>query len=155
MISTPIKYENDNIPNEYICPLTLEIMVDPLMDRFGRSYERSAILEWIATRSVQNNDSDNTSPTCPITRRPLYAKDLISNNKLRKEILEWRYAHGDDVTTDDIMMDQTTQLEEEVNRALKVWGNVHAHHLVMKEQQRTQSRRNNNHYRWIRLFSNK
>jgi U-box domain len=96
-----------DIPETYKCPLTLDIMVDPLMNRHGRSYERSAIVEWITTKS----------PTCPITRQPMKVTDLVSNNRLRKEILEWRRNQGDD-TTADTQHDEATIVEEEVIRAL-------------------------------------
>jgi U-box domain len=95
------------IPETFICPLTLDIMVDPLMNRHGRSYERSAIVEWITTKN----------PTCPITRQPMKVTDLVPNNRLRKEILEWRRNQGDD-TTVDTQHDDTTSVEEEVIRAL-------------------------------------
>jgi hypothetical protein len=158
MISKPTKYESFDIPNEYICPLTLEIMVNPLMDRYGRSYERSAILEWIASTTIScsdNDDNDNGPPTCPITRRPLYAKDLIPNNKLRNEILLWREAHGDDITTEEIMMDNVVIIEQELQRALTVWGKLHSNHIAMKEQQQRRPSRRCNHNRWIRMFSSK
>lgn len=109
--STTSKEDNYCIPHEFICPLTLEIMVNPLMDRSGRSFERRAILEWITT---QNS-------TCPITRQPLFVKDLIPNNKLRTEIMSWRVENGDD--TQNISLDDTIQVEE-MTRALQ--------HLVRK-----------------------
>ena len=94
-----------DVPSAYICPLTLEIMTDPLMDRTGRSFERTAIVEWLT----------NKSPTCPMTRRPMKVTDLVSNNRLRAEIIEWRKRHGEDVDVDpshdDVVFD-------EVNRAL-------------------------------------
>jgi hypothetical protein len=96
-----------DIPETYKCPLTLDIMVDPLMNRLGRSYERSAIVEWITTKS----------PTCPITRQPMKVTDLVPNNRLRKEILEWRRNQGDD-TTADTQHDEATIVEDEVIRAL-------------------------------------
>jgi hypothetical protein len=43
-----------------MCPICLEIMVEPMLTPYGDSFEKSAILDWL-----QRND------TCPLTRRPL------------------------------------------------------------------------------------
>ena len=37
----------DNIPNDYICPITNDIMFTPVIAADGLSYEQSAILEWL------------------------------------------------------------------------------------------------------------
>jgi len=54
-----------------ICPITQEAMIDPVIDHEGHSYERTAILSWIA----ENNNS-------PITRNPLSNDDLKPNRAL-------------------------------------------------------------------------
>ena len=45
---------------EYVCPLTLELLVDPVMAKDGRIYERSHILAWLSRNA-----------TSPITREPM------------------------------------------------------------------------------------
>jgi hypothetical protein len=57
---------------EFTCPLTLEVMVDPVVDPDGNTYERSAIEEWLAQHAVS-----------PLTRRPLTADQLVPNRMLR------------------------------------------------------------------------
>jgi hypothetical protein len=74
-----------NAPSSFICPLTLDVMADPLVSRAGHSFERSAILEWL--------DRGNTC--CPLTRRPMKISDLISHRALKTEIQEWRSDHGE------------------------------------------------------------
>ena len=37
---------SDNIPDDYICPITNDIMFNPVIAADGLSYEQSAILEW-------------------------------------------------------------------------------------------------------------
>ena len=76
------------IPSKYVCPLTLEIMQDPVLSRYGQSYERSAIIKWLA--------KGNTG--CPLTRQPLTLSGLITNHKLRSEIRRWQVANQEDVT---------------------------------------------------------
>lgn len=62
-------------PKDYCCPITNEIMVDPVMAADGHSYERSAITTWL----TKNN-------TSPLTREELEHKQVISNRTLKKAI---------------------------------------------------------------------
>lgn len=48
----------DNIPNEFICPITSEIMSDPVMLTDGQVYEKKAIQKWLTNH--------NTSPLTKI-----------------------------------------------------------------------------------------
>ncbi|CAF3592277.1 unnamed protein product [Rotaria socialis] len=67
-------------PSEtFICPITHELMVDPVIDGDGNSYERGAIEDWL-----QRNG------TSPITRVPLLASDLRPNRALKTAIYEYR-----------------------------------------------------------------
>ena len=68
------------VPSNFICPLTLEIMKDPLISRHGQSYERRAIMEWIHQGNA----------TCPMTRQPLRLSGLITNHALKKQIEQWK-----------------------------------------------------------------
>jgi len=70
----------DGTPFDYLCPITLEIMVDPVMTSDGDTYERAAIEEWFSLGNT----------TSPRTRRSLPNQNLISNNTLRRVIEGWR-----------------------------------------------------------------
>jgi U-box domain len=74
-------------PTAFVCPLTLEVMRDPVVSRYGQSYERSAILQWLA--------AGNT--TCPMTRQPMRMSDLISNQLLRLKIRRWQLENDFDI----------------------------------------------------------
>jgi hypothetical protein len=76
------------IPDEFICPLTLELMRDPVMSRYGNSYERSAILKWVALGNCH----------CPLTRQPLHLSDIVTNHYLRGKIRHFQKANDMDVT---------------------------------------------------------
>jgi hypothetical protein len=76
------------IPDEYTCPLTLELMRDPVMSKYGNSFERSAILKWVALGNAN----------CPLTRRPLNLSDIVTNHHLRSQIRQFERANGMDVT---------------------------------------------------------
>ena len=78
---------SSTIPEEFICPLTLEIFTDPLMDRRGTNWERSAILEWL--------NRGNT--TCPLTREPMGFRSLIPNVNLRTRVEHWKRDNGYDI----------------------------------------------------------
>ena len=39
------------VPDEYICPITAEIMTDPVSTLDGFTYERKAITEWLRTKN--------------------------------------------------------------------------------------------------------
>jgi U-box domain len=79
---------NENVPDAFICPLTLEIMEDPVMNRAGHSFERAAIIEWMRKEN----------PTCPLTRKPIRLSDFVANRRLQHMIVEWRTRHGEDVS---------------------------------------------------------
>eukprot|EP01027_Heterolobosea_sp_BB2_P022017 GEZU01032390.1.p1 GENE.GEZU01032390.1~~GEZU01032390.1.p1 ORF type:complete len:857 (+),score=225.75 GEZU01032390.1:111-2573(+) len=63
--------DDTQFPESFYCPLTHEIMKDPVMDPEGNSYERAAIEKWL----YQNS-------TSPITRTPLSKAYLVPNRAL-------------------------------------------------------------------------
>eukprot|EP01062_Namystynia_karyoxenos_P057866 TRINITY_DN4904_c0_g2_i1.p1 TRINITY_DN4904_c0_g2~~TRINITY_DN4904_c0_g2_i1.p1 ORF type:complete len:424 (+),score=131.86 TRINITY_DN4904_c0_g2_i1:109-1272(+) len=69
-------------PSRYLCPITMELMEDPVMSKSGINYERSAIQHWLQSHRH-----------CPSTREPMTAADLFPNRALKEEIEEWRRAH--------------------------------------------------------------
>ena len=71
--------ETIEIPENFICPITQELMTDPVVTRYGQSYERSAIIEWIAK-----------GKDCPLTRQPLSLSGIITNHSLRSQIRQWQ-----------------------------------------------------------------
>jgi U-box domain len=73
-----------NVPTEFLCPITMEIMDYPVLSRYGHNFERSAIVAWI----------EEGSGVCPMTRLPLTMRDLINNNALLHEIEQWRQENG-------------------------------------------------------------
>jgi hypothetical protein len=77
--------EEDEQPDpSFICPLTLEVMRDPLMDRKGLNFERHAIVEWL----------NRGNATCPLTREPLSYSKLVPNAALRLKIEQWKKDHN-------------------------------------------------------------
>ncbi|XP_028765462.1 U-box domain-containing protein 15 [Neltuma alba] len=67
------------IPHEFLCPITLEIMTDPVIIASGQTYERESIEKWFES----NRD------TCPKTREPLAHLSLAPNYALKNLISVW------------------------------------------------------------------
>ncbi|XP_011035017.1 PREDICTED: U-box domain-containing protein 15-like [Populus euphratica] len=67
------------IPHEFLCPITLEIMTDPVIVASGQTYERESIQKWI----------DSNHRTCPKTRETLAHLSLAPNYALKNLILQW------------------------------------------------------------------
>ena len=67
---------SDNDSNEsFYCPITGALMVDPVIDTDGNTWERSAIAEWITRRGLS-----------PITRNSLSVDELVPNRALKDAI---------------------------------------------------------------------
>lgn len=109
----------ESIPANYICPLTLQVMEDPVQDSCGHTFERRAIMECL-------DRSNQHEAVCPISRKPLlplgfdrmsdkrtrcsdssndlesnhpltnsccYDRVLKRNEGLQKRIQEWKLSH--------------------------------------------------------------
>ncbi|KAA8519929.1 hypothetical protein F0562_014161 [Nyssa sinensis] len=64
-------------PDDFKCPISLEIMTDPVILSSGHTFDRSSIQRWI----------DSGHRTCPITKLPLSEPpSLIPNHALRSLI---------------------------------------------------------------------
>jgi U-box domain len=70
------------VPSDFICPITLELFKTPISTRNGHSFERDALLQWMTT--------NGGNYTCPLTRMPLLASDLVLNHDLKWKISEWK-----------------------------------------------------------------
>jgi hypothetical protein len=66
------------IPRGFMCPVTLELMKDPVLAADGHSYERRAIEQWLMTKN-----------TSPVTNLELPNHSLVPNFALRAAIEEY------------------------------------------------------------------
>ncbi len=69
-------------PNEFVCPLTMELMKDPVVLTDGFTYEREAITHWL-----------QTSNRSPRTNLALDSTTVIQNMAIKIQIREWKDAH--------------------------------------------------------------
>ncbi|PWA81806.1 plant U-Box 15 [Artemisia annua] len=67
------------IPHEFLCPISLEIMTDPVIIATGQTYERENIHKWLTSNHR----------TCPKTGETLSHVSLAPNFALRNLILQW------------------------------------------------------------------
>ncbi len=72
----------DDFPNDYLCPINMTPMKDPVICMDGHSYERKAIERWF-----RNNNKS------PKTNQPLESKVLIPNHALRNAIEDYLKNH--------------------------------------------------------------
>ncbi|XP_010543162.1 PREDICTED: U-box domain-containing protein 16 [Tarenaya hassleriana] len=68
-----------SIPSDFRCPITLELMRDPVVVSTGQTYDRESIELWI--QSGHN--------TCPKTGQTFKHTDLIPNRALKNLIVMW------------------------------------------------------------------
>ena len=73
----------EEAPNEYLCPVTQELMTDPVIATDGHTYERSEIARWF-----------KQNLTSPKTLEILPSPALIPNHQLRSLIIDWKEKHG-------------------------------------------------------------
>ena len=73
------KSEKFELPEDCYCPITYDVMTNPVMATDGHSYEESAIRDWLKTHN-----------TSPVTNKKLKSKRLTPNFTLKKTIEGFR-----------------------------------------------------------------
>ncbi|XVF07524.1 hypothetical protein REPUB_Repub06bG0146600 [Reevesia pubescens] len=69
------------VPKYFICPISLQIMKDPVTAITGITYDRESIEQWL----LKGNNTN-----CPVTQQPLPRdSDLTPNHTLRRLIQAW------------------------------------------------------------------
>ncbi|KAF8006936.1 hypothetical protein BT93_K1050 [Corymbia citriodora subsp. variegata] len=68
------------VPPFFLCPISLEIMRDPVTVLTGITYDRESIETWLST-------SNNS--LCPVTKQPISEVELTPNHTLRRLIQSW------------------------------------------------------------------
>uniref|UniRef100_A0A7S4DZL7 RING-type E3 ubiquitin transferase n=1 Tax=Lotharella globosa TaxID=91324 RepID=A0A7S4DZL7_9EUKA len=81
-ISSP-KRQDEAVPEVFKCPISLEIMVDPVTTVLGHTYERKCIEQWL-----QRDEHD------PLTNEKLPSKQLIPARIVKSRIEEWKQRTG-------------------------------------------------------------
>lgn len=79
MISSEISDVEVMIPRHFRCPISLDLMKDPVTLSTGITYDRESIEKWL----------EEGNQTCPVTNQVLSSFDQIPNHSLRKLIQDW------------------------------------------------------------------
>ncbi|KAJ1297754.1 hypothetical protein BS78_01G401000 [Paspalum vaginatum] len=86
--ATDISQKDDSkspvIPDDFRCPISLDLMKDPVIVATGQTYERGCIERWL----------EAGHDTCPKTQQKLPNKSLTPNYVLRSLIAQWCEANG-------------------------------------------------------------
>ncbi|CAH8277271.1 unnamed protein product [Arabidopsis lyrata] len=72
------------IPPEFQCPISIDLMKDPVIISTGITYDRESIETWISSGNK----------TCPVTNTVLTTFDQIPNHTIRKMIQGWCVEKG-------------------------------------------------------------
>ncbi|KAK9755838.1 hypothetical protein RND81_01G054300 [Saponaria officinalis] len=75
-----------DVPQYFLCPISLQIMKDPVTTTTGITYDRESIDQWL---------KEAVDPVCPVTKQPLpMGSDLTPNHTLRRLIQAWCVANA-------------------------------------------------------------
>ncbi|GMI81788.1 plant U-box 13, ARABIDOPSIS THALIANA PLANT U-BOX 13 [Hibiscus trionum] len=83
-VTTDGNHKTPVIPDDFRCPISLELMKDPVIVSTGQTYERSCIEKWL----------EQGHGTCPKTQQTLSSRALTPNYVLRSLIAQWCEANG-------------------------------------------------------------
>lgn len=67
-----LKYVPQDLLKHFECPISLTYFVDPVISKYGNTFERKEIVNWLKMKNE-----------CPLTRQPLTIYDIRDNNNLR------------------------------------------------------------------------
>ena len=70
---------SDQHPDLFVCPISLELMTDPVLTADGHTYQRESIETWLTQHQ-----------TSPLTGLPLPHRNLVSNFALKAMIAQHR-----------------------------------------------------------------
>jgi hypothetical protein len=98
------------IPDEYLCPISFEIMNDPIICEDGHTYEKSSIV------NLPNDLS-------PFTRQPINKNNLIPNRVLKELIDKFKSNQYSEIQlkiNNDIKLKEQYILNEKLEEQLKL-----------------------------------
>ena len=77
---------DDKRPKDHYCPISHDILTDPVIAADGYTYERASIEQWFK----QSSDRGIVPPNSPMTGAPLESSNLIPNFALRSLVNDWK-----------------------------------------------------------------
>jgi hypothetical protein len=110
--------DQEEIPEEFICPIKHSLMIDPVLMKDGNTYERSAIEEWTKFKNTSPLNSDQgISMNDAIPNRLLKALIEKFTSKLFELRLHWKSPRSEVdkaimICLKDTVKDLKTRIEE-------------------------------------------
>ncbi|XP_074358875.1 U-box domain-containing protein 15 isoform X2 [Apium graveolens] len=114
-------------PHEFLCPISLEIMTDPVIISTGQTYERYSIQQWL----------DSGHRTCPKSGQPLDHLTLAPNFALKNLILQWCEKYNIELPKNDAARPPTSPEKastEPENRMLTLLTNLSSSQLDVQRK---------------------
>ena len=76
----PNDFSDDQLTHiqSFVCPITQEIMMEPVVTKYGHSYEKSAIVFWVSKHG-----------SCPLTNQQLKLEEIFPNFNLKHAIITY------------------------------------------------------------------
>ena len=103
-------------PDAFLCPITQELMADPVIAADGHSYERAEIEKWFATGKQ----------TSPMTNSAMASQTLTANHGLKSQIKEWQGRSNAqrvaDLITAVVLTDDATEIERQLGSLAQFVG---------------------------------
>jgi hypothetical protein len=88
-IGCSIEKLNSVTPDDYRCPISLELMLDPVTVSTGQTYNRASIQRWFEAGNM----------TCPKTGEKLISREFFPNTALKNLIQQFCYDNGISILT--------------------------------------------------------
>lgn len=107
------------IPHEFLCPITLEIMIDPVIVATGQTYERESIQQWL----------DSGHRTCPKSGQELTHLSLAPNFALRNLIRQWGTKNNFQLFTKEASANPKNPVTEDDGEILSLVQNLSSSQL--------------------------
>ncbi|KAG7536845.1 Armadillo-type fold [Arabidopsis suecica] len=110
------------LPHEFLCPITLEIMLDPVIIATGQTYEKESIQKWF----------DAGHKTCPKTRQELDHLSLAPNYALKNLIMQWCEKNNFKIPEKEASPHSENEQKDEVSLLVEALSSSH-----LEEQRRS------------------
>jgi hypothetical protein len=108
-------------PPDFRCPITLDIMHEPVVVASGQTYDRESIARWF----------DSGKSTCPKTGQVLTVLELVPNKALKNLIAKWCRENGVAMETSEASKSEPAQAVS-ANKAALEAARMTASFLVKK-----------------------
>lgn len=119
-----------SIPSYFICPLSLELMVDPVIVASGQTYGRVSIQKWL----------DHGLNVCPKTHQRLAHTNLIPNYTVKAMVANWCEENNVKLTNNSEFNNMKTPIDHSLPQDLArscSFGSVHSSNSTSRSSLQT------------------